>query len=57
MVRMVETVTGSSSTSGLADAARLLHDFNVEYDEPAPPPEELAGRLAELIGAWDTAGS
>ena len=49
MVRMVETVSGSSSSSGLADAARLLHDFNVEYDEPAPPPEELADRLAELI--------
>ena len=46
---MVETVTGSSSSGGLADAARLLHDFNAEYDEPAPPPDELAGRLAELI--------
>ena len=28
---------------------RLLHDFNVEYDEPAPPPEELAVRLEELV--------
>ena len=32
-----------------AAAANLLHDFNVEYDEPAPPPEELAVRLAELV--------
>jgi hypothetical protein len=35
---MVETVTGSSSGGGVAAAAQLLHDFNVEYDEPAPPP-------------------
>ena len=46
---MVETVTGSASSEELADAARLLHDFNEEYDEPAPPPVELADRLAELI--------
>ena len=32
-----------------AAAAQLLHDFNVEYDEPAPRPEELALRLAELV--------
>ncbi len=51
MVSMVETVTGPSSSSAVADAARLLHDFNVEYDEPAPPPDELALRLAELIAA------
>jgi ribosomal protein S18 acetylase RimI-like enzyme len=47
---MLETVTGSSSSTGLADAAQLLHAFNTEYDEPAPPPDELAARLSELIG-------
>ena len=47
MSSMIETVTGSSD--GLAAAAQLLHDFNLEYDEPSPPPEEIAGRLAELI--------
>jgi ribosomal protein S18 acetylase RimI-like enzyme len=46
---MVETVTGTSSGDGIAAAAQLLHDFNVEYDEPAPPPDELAVRLAELV--------
>ena len=47
---MVETVTGSSGGDGVAAAAQLLHDFNVEYDEPASPPDEMAARLAELIG-------
>ena len=46
---MVETLTGSSGTDGFAAAARLLHDFNVEYDEPTPQPDELAVRLAELV--------
>ena len=46
---MVETVTGSSGAEGVAAAARLLHDFNVEYGEPAPAPQELAARLADLI--------
>ena len=46
---MVETVTGSSAGGGLAAAAQLLHDFNVEYDEPAPASDELAVRLAELV--------
>ena len=46
---MVETVTGRSAGAGVAAAAQLLHDFNVEYDEPSPPPDELAVRLAELI--------
>jgi ribosomal protein S18 acetylase RimI-like enzyme len=45
---MVETLTGGSG-AGLASAAQLLHDFNVEYDEPTPPPDELAARLAELV--------
>ena len=46
MSSMIETVTGNSD--GLAAAAQLLRDFNLEYDEPSPPPEELAGRLAQL---------
>jgi ribosomal protein S18 acetylase RimI-like enzyme len=46
---MVETVTGSAEGDGIVAAAQLLHDFNVEYDEPAPAPEELALRLAELV--------
>ena len=44
---MAETVTGSSD--GFAAAAQLLHDFNLEYDEPSPPPDQLAGRLQELV--------
>ncbi len=46
---MIEFVTAGSG-AGIAAAARLLHDFNVEYDEPTPTPEELADRLTELIG-------
>jgi ribosomal protein S18 acetylase RimI-like enzyme len=46
---MVETVTGGPVGGGIADAAQLLHDFNVEYDEPAPPADQLAARLAELV--------
>ena len=50
---MVETVTGSSGGEVFAAAAQLLHDFNVEYDEPAPPPDQLAVRLTELVRGDD----
>jgi ribosomal protein S18 acetylase RimI-like enzyme len=46
---MVETVTGPGGA--VAAAAHLLHDFNVEYDEPSPPADELAARLTELVEA------
>ncbi len=45
---MVETVSPDSFEDTVA-AAQLLHDFNVEYREPAPAPAQLAARLAELI--------
>jgi ribosomal protein S18 acetylase RimI-like enzyme len=41
----------------LADAegiGRLLHDFNVEFDEPTPGAGELAQRIRELLGEGRT---
>jgi ribosomal protein S18 acetylase RimI-like enzyme len=38
------------ATPGDADAvARLLHDFQAEFDEPSPGVESLAERYADLI--------
>jgi len=34
--------------------AQLRHDFNREFDEPAPPVNRLAERVAELIESGDT---
>ncbi|MDX6324816.1 MAG: hypothetical protein QOK15_1170 [Nocardioidaceae bacterium] len=50
LVPVVEIVTGGPDDEGIRAAARLLHDFNVEYGEPAPAPEVLAPRLAGLVG-------
>ncbi len=33
------------------DVARLLHDFNAEYDDPTPPVPVLAERVRELLAA------
>lgn len=48
---MVQVLTPSSDRGRFSAAGQLLHDFNVEYDEPAPPADELADRLAELLAA------
>ncbi len=43
------------ATSEDVDAiGRLLHDFNREFDEPAPPPHKLAERVKELVDSGDT---
>jgi ribosomal protein S18 acetylase RimI-like enzyme len=42
--------------AGVADAetvGRLLHDFNVEYDDFTPGPEALGTRLRELLEAGE----
>lgn len=46
--KVVETVTAHDD-AGITQAARLLHDFNTEYDEPTPPVADLAIRLTELL--------
>jgi ribosomal protein S18 acetylase RimI-like enzyme len=33
------------------DVARLLHDFNVEFEEPTPDVQTLTARMRELIAA------
>jgi ribosomal protein S18 acetylase RimI-like enzyme len=38
-----------------AAAARLLHDFNTEYDEVTPGPERLAERVRRLLDEGQTA--
>ena len=38
-----------------ADAiGRLLHDFNLEYEQDSPPPPVIAARLRELMATGDT---
>lgn len=45
MAELIDATDGD----GLAAAGQLLHDFQVEYDEPTPPPDQLAARFAELV--------
>lgn len=35
-------------------AGQLLFDFNTEFDEPAPPADAMAARVAELLAFGDT---
>jgi ribosomal protein S18 acetylase RimI-like enzyme len=39
----------SAGPDDAASVGRLLHDFNVEFDEPTPGPERLAARIEELL--------
>jgi hypothetical protein len=47
---VIETIDSGPGERAVAEAAQLLHDFSVEYDEPAPPPDAIAARLETLIG-------
>jgi GNAT superfamily N-acetyltransferase len=38
-----------ASPGDALDAGRLLHDFNAEFDEPAPEPAAIAEHLARQI--------
>jgi len=47
----------SVRTAGPVDAdvvARLLHDFNLEFEEPSPPVQVLSPRMARLMAGEET---
>ena len=43
-----------AAPSDAADAARLLHDFNTEFDSPTPGAEALQTRIIELLEEGQT---
>jgi ribosomal protein S18 acetylase RimI-like enzyme len=47
------TAVRRATRDDAAAVGRLLHDFNMEYDEPTPTPAEMAERMAELMDGGD----
>ena len=43
-----------ATAADAADIGRLLHDFNTEYDDITPGPEQLAQRITTLLAGGDT---
>lgn len=47
---MNEMTTRLATPDDAVEVARLLHDFNTEFDTPSPGVDALAERLTELLG-------
>jgi ribosomal protein S18 acetylase RimI-like enzyme len=47
-------VTLATGRHDLADAGRLLDDFNTEFDDVTPGPTALTSRLEQVVAAGDT---
>ena len=48
-----EVAVRQAGVEDVADAARLLHDFNAEYDEPTPEAPVLAEHLRRLLAGGE----
>ena len=54
---MHEAIEPGVRLAGRDDAlaiGRLLHDFNREFGDPTPPPDQLALRIRDLLEGGDT---
>jgi ribosomal protein S18 acetylase RimI-like enzyme len=49
-----ELVVRVADSSDAGVTSQLLYDFNREFDEPTPSPDELAERLRKLLAGGDT---
>jgi ribosomal protein S18 acetylase RimI-like enzyme len=54
MTEIPPPVTRHAAPEESTLVARLLHDFNREFDEPTPPVERLAERMSGLIAGGET---
>ncbi len=50
-----EEIVRPSGDRDIEAVGQLLHDFNREFDEPAPPVKVLADRVRHLLETGDTA--
>ncbi len=50
-----QTEIRSATAADAPQVARLLHDFNSEFEEPTPDVETLAGRSRQLLEAGEIA--
>ncbi len=46
---MTEPTVRPATVADAAVVGLLLHDFNVEFGDPTPPPEALAARITHLL--------
>lgn len=50
----MNTSVRNATPADAGAVARLLYDFNVEFDDPTPPVATLSGRVAGLIAEGET---
>lgn len=48
---MTEALVRLASAADASAVGRLLHDFNIEFGDPTPPPDVLAQRVTRLMTA------
>jgi ribosomal protein S18 acetylase RimI-like enzyme len=48
---IAEHVVRLATAADAVAVGRLLHDFNVEFDDPTPPADALAERIVQLLDA------
>ena len=54
MAALTEANVRMATEADYPAVGRLLHRFNLEFDDPSPEPSVMAARVGELVAAGDT---